>query len=307
MRSRALSLSVLAGAQLAVGAAAIFARFALHGAGPLAVAALRLLLASAVFAAASLLWPEPERTTATQRRIFLLAGLALAVHFGAWIWSLQYTSVAISTLLVATTPIWTALYDAAVHRRSLGAAGYAAFAAGAFGLYLVARSNVSPPPIAGLQPLGAGLAVLGAMAIGAYFILVREVRAAFETRSIVRRTYAWAAAALIAAALIAHQPPPRLDATDAWAGILAMALISQVLGHTGMNAALRWFSPSAVAFSTLVEPVIAGLLALLIFGERLMPAALAGGALILAAVAVFLRYEPQSAAEWTSMHGSNVS
>ena len=58
----------------------------------------------------------------------------------------------------------------------------------------------------------------------------------------------------------------------AWGGILAMALVSQLLGHTGMNAALRWFSPSAVSFSTLLEPVIAACWRSLLFGETLSAA-----------------------------------
>jgi len=105
---------VLVFAQIAVGSAAIFARFALTGAGPLAVSASRLAIAAiALLALAAIRRPaESTRPSQRDRVIFACAGLALAIHFGAWIWSLQYTSVAVSTLLVATTPIWTALYDA---------------------------------------------------------------------------------------------------------------------------------------------------------------------------------------------------
>ncbi len=63
-------------------------------------------------------------------------------------------------------------------------------------------------------------------------------------------------------------PPPRGAPTraatrrrTAWLGILAMALVSQLLGHTALNAALRDFTPSTIALTTLLEPVIAGLLA----------------------------------------------
>ena len=72
---------------------------------------------------------------------------------------------------------------------------------------------------------------------------------------------------------------------------MAMALISQLLGHTALNAALRWFSPSAVAMTTLLEPVTAAVLALFIFGETLSPLAVAGGLLVLLAIGAFLREE----------------
>lgn len=284
---------VLTLAQIAVGAAAIFARFALGGAPPIAVAASRLVIASAALLLIAAMHRERTRVAREDRWVFAAAGLALAVHFAGWIWSLEYTSVAISTLLVTTTPIWTALYDSAVHRRHLSAPAWAAFGAGAAGLVLVVGFSTTRPPIAGHQVLGGILALIGAVAIGVYFILVRRVRDAYGTRAIVTRTYTWAAVALVIAAAAAHQAPPAFADSRAWGGILAMALISQLLGHTALNASLRWFSPSAVAFTTVLEPVFAGILALLIFGEQLTPTALAGGVLVLLAIGVFLREEAQ--------------
>jgi drug/metabolite transporter (DMT)-like permease len=215
----------------------------------------------------------------------------LAVHFATWISSLDYTSVAVSTLLVATTPIWTALYDSLVHKRHLSPIAYGAFAVGAAGLVLVVGYNTTRPPIAGHPYLGDALAIAGAIAIGAYFILVREVREQFGTRAIVTRTYSWAALALLIGSLSAGQYPPAFTDAKAWGGIVAMALISQLLGHTALNASLRWFSPSAVAMTTLLEPVTAAVLALFIFGETLTPIAVGGGVLVLLAIGAFLREE----------------
>ncbi|HEV3153951.1 MAG TPA: DMT family transporter [Candidatus Baltobacteraceae bacterium] len=166
--------------------------------------------------------------------------------------------------------------------------------AGGAGVYLVAGFNTARPPIAGHEILGCALAVAGAIAIGAYFLIIREIRDTLGTRQIVTQTYSWAAIALIVAAIAARQPPPAFSNLGAWSGILAMALISQLLGHTAMNAALRWFSASAVAFTTLVEPLVAAALAYLVFREGITSAAIAGGVLILGAIAVFLREEETS-------------
>lgn len=291
--------AILASAQVAVGAAAIFARFALSGAPPLAVSAWRLVIASAVLLVIAVVRYSPRQARGRSiphddKRstvLFAGAGVALAAHFASWIWSLDYTSVAVSTLLVATTPIWTALYDSVVHKRHLSTVAYGAFAAGAVGLVLVAGFNIARPPIPGHELLGDGLAIVGAIAIGAYFILVREVRDAYGTRAIVTRTYSWAALLLLAGSLAAHQYPPAFSDGNAWGGIIAMALVSQLLGHTAMNASLRWFTPSAVAMTTLLEPVTAAVLALLIFGETLTPPAIGGGVLVLLAIGAFLREE----------------
>jgi len=284
---------ILVFAQLATGAAAIFARFALTGAGPVAVSASRLTIAAiALLALAALRRPTQNvRTTRSDNAVLAFAGLALAIHFAGWIWSLEYTTVAVSTLLVATVPIWTALYDAITGRLKLSIAAFASFAAGGAGLMMVTGFTASPPPVPGHTALGAVLAIGGAIGIAAYFILVRSLSARLGTRAIVTRTYSWAAAALIVAAFAARQPPPPLADGAAWGGILAMALVSQLIGHTAMNAALRWFSANAVAFTTLVEPVVAAMLALAIFGERLGAIAVAGGLLVLGAIAIFIREE----------------
>jgi drug/metabolite transporter (DMT)-like permease len=281
--------AVLAVAQIAVGAAAIFARVALTSAPPLAVAAARLLIAALILLAIAAVKRTGSKTADSM--LFVVAGVALALHFASWITSLEYTSVAISTLLVSTTPIWTALYDSFVCKRRLSTPAWGALVAGILGLLLIVRFSSGLPPHPGHAPLGAFLALVGAVSIAAYFIVIRHVGHVHGTRAIVTRTYAWAALVLIVASAAARQSPPPITATHAWAGIAAMALISQLLGHTALNAALRWFSASAVALTTLLEPVIAGVLAFLIFGERLGSTALAGAVLVLLAVAVFLREE----------------
>lgn len=281
----------LLGAQLAIGAAAIFARFALAGAGPLAVSALRLGIA----ALAMLAFAGGLQKISARREFALgIAGFALAVHFAAWIASLLYTSVAISTLLVTTTPLWTELYEVVRERRAPARSFFTSLGLAFSGVALIVlHHSVTPAPIPGRALVGDALALLGSIALGAYLLIVRDSGARhaqpLATQQIVARTYSWAALALVIGAVAAHEPAPRLTAVDAWLGILAMALVSQLLGHTALNAALRDFSPSTIALSTLLEPVIAGLLAAALFGEALGPAAIAGGALVLAAIAITLR------------------
>ena len=236
-----------------------------------------------------------EKPSPQQQRRLAIAGVALAVHFGGWIASLEYTTVAVSTLLVATTPIWTALSDAAKRRYRVSARTLCAFAGGGIGLITVAGFSATAPPIPGRPLLGAALALLGGAAMAVYLLLVRDVRAALRTRTIVTHTYTWAALALLVAAVVTRQPAPALTNATAWGGILGMALVSQLLGHTALNAALRWFSPSAVAFSTLIEPVSAAVLAFFIFGESLTIAAIAGGIVLLISIAVVLREDTLSA------------
>jgi drug/metabolite transporter (DMT)-like permease len=277
-----------------VGAAAIFARYALAGAPALAVAAARLCIAVAILLIVAVLHRSGrEATTRRQRNLLWIAGVALAVHFGTWIASLEYTTVAISTLLVAVTPFWTALYDA-LHGRRYPLVVPLAFLTGIAGLAMITSGHHSPPPYPGHAALGAVLALAGSAAFAAYLLLVREVRADLTTRTIVTFTYSAAAVVLVTAAVAARESPPHLHAYAAWGGILGMALVSQLLGHTGMNAALRWFSPSIVSFTNLIEPVIAALLAWWIFGETLSAPAIVGACLLLASIGAILWIAPDA-------------
>jgi len=282
----------LLGGQLAIGAAAIFARFALGGAGPIAVSALRLAIAALVALA---IVRGFERLSPRRELAFGLAGIALAIHFATWIGSLAYTSVAVSTLLVTTTPIWTEAYDSIRFRRAPTAGFGVSLVLALAGVAAIAFSHPAvPAPIAGHALLGDGLALLGSIAIGAYLIIVRDAGTVegeaqrLGTRQIVARTYGWAALALIAATFVAHQDAPPMSDTSAWAGILAMALVSQLLGHTALNAALRDFTPSVIALTTLLEPIVAATLAAIVFRETLSWQAAGGGIAILSAVGSML-------------------
>jgi drug/metabolite transporter (DMT)-like permease len=284
------AFALLALAQLAIGAAAIFARFALAGGGPIAVSAFRLLIAAlpvATLAASRGRYRVYDR--GTERRL-ALAGVALALHFGCWIASLRYASVAVSTLLVCTTPIWTEAFAVARKRRMRPAV------AASVGCAVAGVAIVIGLPAHAEQPLGIGLALAGAVAIAVYLLLVRASDQRYGTLAIVARTYPVAALMLLAATPIVHDPVPPPANTGAWGGIVAMALISQLFGHTALNAAVRRLSATFVATATLIEPAIAALLAACFLGERLGPGTLAGAIVILGGIAVAVRAEPRVAA-----------
>jgi drug/metabolite transporter (DMT)-like permease len=216
------------------------------------------------------------------------------LHFATWIASLAYTSVAISTLLVTTTPLWTETFDVIRERRAPSRAFALALVLALAGVALIASEHGGRPPIPGRELVGDVLALLGSVAIGAYLLIVRDAAIGadgvrLQTRHLVVRTYGYASLALIAAAAFAHQGPPAAGNAIAWAGIVAMALISQLLGHTALNASLASFTPSVVALSTLCEPVVAAILAAIAFGEPVGPKTTIGGFLVLGAVALVLR------------------
>ncbi len=276
-------------AQLAIGAAALFARYALSGAGPIEVSALRLTIAAVPLFILSLVFCRKSVPTLKHEALFFLAGMFLAVHFGTWIASLQFTSVAVSTLLVSTAPVWTSLVDVLILKRKLSVNFWYALVAGGIGTILVVGGETAGmAPRAGLSGLGNVLAASGGLAFALYLLSVRSIAHLYPTIQVVGRTYSHAAIFLTVAAVIANESPPGTNLV-CWGGIIGMAVISQMLGHTGLNASLQYFPTSTVAFSTLLEPIFAAILGSVFLSEGLSLQLVAGAIIVLAALAVVLR------------------
>jgi len=272
-------------AQLAIGAAAVFARFALTASGPLAVSAGRLTIGALPLLLLAALRGKLRPVDGPTERRLVIAGLLLAAHFATWIASLDFASVALSTLLVCSSAIWTEAYSVLRRRRVDAYAAISVLGAVA-GVAIV----VGVPDRVN-TPLGIALAIAGAIAIAAYLIVVRATDARYDTLAVTSRTYSYAAVALIVLAVIAHDHLPPAGDLRAWGGIVAMALLSQLFGHTALNAAVRVLSATFVSTTTLLEPVVAAVLAAWLFGERLGATTAAGAVVILGAIAVAVRGE----------------
>src|SRR5260370_32172943 len=284
--SRRGAIGLVALAYRAVGAAAVFARFALVAGGALAVWWARLTLAAAVLVALAAGRGRLRVIDRRAERRLVLAGVLLASHFAPWIGSLNFASVAISTLLVCSTPVWTDLY-AVLRRRSIDRAAAISVLGALVGVAIVVGA-----PDRTNTPLGIMLALIGAVTFAAYLVVVRGIDHRYDTLAITSRTYAYAAIVLAAAALVARDHLPPFTDTHAWGGILAMAFLSQLFGHTALNAGVRVLSATFVSTFTLLEPVIAALLAACLFHDRLGPLTALGAAVILAAIAIAIRAEP---------------
>ena len=281
---------MLSVAVVAVSLAAIFIRLA--DAPGVVVAWWRMAIAALVLAPVAF---RALRRTPLSRSTLLptaAAGVLLGVHFATWISSLSYTSVAASVALVSTTPLWVALLSWAFLKQAptltvllgvlLAVAGGAVIGFGdALG---TTASADAPAPL-----LGDGLALVGAMAVAGYLLLGRVA----QRRGLSIDAYAGVAYAVAAMVLL---PMPWLagtsyvaypPATFAW--VVALALVPQLIGHTGINYAMRHLDPTRVATATLLEPVGAGLLAFLVFAEAPSTVTLIGASVLLVGVVLTVR------------------
>lgn len=253
------------------------------------IALYRVAIASGLYYAMARAGGSSFRSAYTPARLKLAAasGLFLAVHFAAWITSLHYTSVASSVVLVVTSPVWVALGGLIFlgeKPRPLQLVGMAVTLAGSA---VVSGADVTLDP---RSLFGNLLALVGAMAAAGYWLIGRRLRAEMDTFPYVSVVYA-ACAVFTLTLILALRRPVWGFSQKTYLLLIAIALFPQVVGHTSLNWALKYFSAAAVAVITLGEPIGATILAWLILGQTVTPVQAAGGAIILVGVALALRAE----------------
>jgi drug/metabolite transporter (DMT)-like permease len=283
-------LLVLSAAVLAVSLSAIFIRLA--EAPALVVALYRMLIASVLLV--PITWRGLRRTpfTPTTLAYTVLAGLFLAIHFAAWISSLSYTTVAASVALVCSNPLWVALFSWLFLGKPPSLAMLFGVLLAVAGGAMIGFGDLA----GGTAPLlGDALALLGALTVSAYLLLGR----AAQRRGLGLAAYAGSAygvAALVLLPLPLLFGLPYLDypaATFGW--VFLLAVLPQLVGHTGFNYAMKFLDPTMVASVILLEPLGAALLALLIFGEVPTGLTILGAAVLLIGVLLAGRFSQTGA------------
>jgi drug/metabolite transporter (DMT)-like permease len=104
------------------------------------------------------------------------AGLCLAAHFALWITSLSYTSIAASTALVTTNPVWVALLSRFWFGEKLSKLSVAGIAIALFGTIAIALGSSGDTNTGSNQLLGDFLALAGSWAVSLYLLLGREAQ-----------------------------------------------------------------------------------------------------------------------------------
>ncbi len=288
MRSTSLTLAiVLTVGILSVSTAAILIRLATTASGTSGVGFSLVLAASRLSIAALVLVPtwrsfQPASPSAINYAIG--AGVSLAVHFATWISSLSYTSIAASTTLVTTNPLWVALLSWVWFREKPTRAAFWGIGIAMIGGILIGLDNTSRD---GTNPLlGNGLAIVGAWAASLYLLLGREAqRQGLNVRSYVTVAYSVAAIALFPLPILLNSSYFGYPVLT-YGYIALMAVFPQLIGHTSFNWAMRHLPATIVTLIILLEPVGSTIFAIALFQEIPGTQVIAGAGVLLLGVAI---------------------
>jgi len=273
---------------LSVSFAATFIRLA--EAPPLVIATYRLSIASIILIPIASIRSAPHLKSLTRLPgrdilLILLASVSLALHFGLWITSLNYTSIASSVVLVTSHPAFVAVTSYFLWSERLNKLTISGIVVAIIGVILI---NYGGLTFGSGAILGDVLALIAGFAMGAYLIIGGQIRTRIEILTYLTILNTCAAVILLVATMLSGH---RLIgySTTTYLMLILLALIPQLIGHSCFNLAVRLVPVTLVSVAILGEPVGATLLGATILGEMPTANEITGGLLILAGIFLVLR------------------
>ncbi len=263
----------------------------LSTADPVAIAVWRLgfsLIIVAAFLAATGEWREWQGITRAELVLAIVSGFSLALHFWAWNASIRLTTIAASVTLVNLQPAVVAMISAVALKEAPSRIQVLGITVAILGAIVIAAPDLRGGFSRGNAPLlGNLLATSAAVTAAIYYTIGRRLRRSLGIWSYVAIVYATAFVVLAAIGVslgvrLLPQPPREI------AIFAGLALGPMLLGHTGMNWALKFLPAYVVNLTVLGEPVGATLLGAVIPSIRQIPSVstLAGGAIVLTGVII---------------------
>lgn len=281
---------------IALGVAVIFISFsgpliAATAAPVLAIAFWRCFIGSGLTGIWVLVRERRQLVALGKREIKLIviAGILLGLHFVTWIPSLAFTSVAASTALVATQPIWAAFIARARGILIPKAAWVGIFIALA-GVIFLTGVDVQMDT---RHLIGDILALAGAVFAAAYVSVAEQVRQSVSTGTMTFIVYGVSAITVLPLVAIFQQELFGFSA-QAWIYILAITLGAQLLGHTLINKVLANSSATFVSMAILFEMPGAAIVAAIWLGQAPPVAIYPAAALILLGIVIVIKASSRS-------------
>lgn len=276
-------LAILIGV-LAAASSSIFTKLA--GAPPMIIAFYRLfftMLALTPFVIKSRF--KFRDISAKEFGLACLSGVFLALHFSFWITSLNYTTIASSTVLVTMQPLFVIGGGFLIYKETIASRGLLGATVALAGSIIIGIGDFQ---LGGMALLGDALAFAGAFFVAGYVLIGRGLRSRLPLLPYVYMVYGVTTVTLFLGNLILFRDPLFSYPGLTWLWFLALALIPTIMGHTVFNWALRYVKAAVVSVSILGESVGATILAYIIFGQVPGPLQLCGGMAVLAGLAVFI-------------------
>lgn len=214
----------------------------------------------------------------------IVAGVFLAFHFILWFESLNYTSVASSTVLVTLQPIFAFVGTYLFFKEKVAFQSIVAVIVAISGSLLISWGDFR---VSGAALYGDGLALIACAFITGYLLFGQDVRKRLSLMTYTMVVYSVSTITLFFYVLFMGQSFGPYESTD-WLLFVMLAIVPNLLGHTLFNWSLKWVSTNAISIAILFEPVGAAILAFFIFNEKLILSQVIGGIIVILGILMFV-------------------
>jgi drug/metabolite transporter (DMT)-like permease len=253
---------------------------------PLAFNALRFPLASAVlfgFLAAGPGLSLPRR--ADVPRILALGVLANVVYQLLFIYGLDHTTAGNASLLLSTTPVWTAILSSVAGHERLSGAVWVGLSGTVLGMVLVVTGGGQGLGLSRETLTGDLLTIVAAVTWSVYTVSGRNLIHRYGSLPMTAWTL-WAGALVLFA--VGAVPLARLDllrvTATAWFGVAYAGVLAIGVAYMLWNRGVRVLGNARTAVHSNLVPVVALTAAWILLGERPTAVQLAGALVIIGGV-----------------------
>ena len=255
---------------------------------PFVMGAVRFLIAgSALYA--FMRWRGAAKPTALEwRNSAIIGALLLFVGNGAVAWAEQRVSSGMTSLIVATVPLWLVLCEVAQGRRP-GIAKWAGVALGLIGVALLVLPADGKLSSAAVEPIGALVLTMGSLSWTIGSLYSRTATLAKPAGLAIAMQMLTAGALLtVLSAATGELRAMHWDtiSTASMLAVLYLIVFGSLVGFSTYMWLLQVASPTAVGTYAYVNPVVAVLLGVVFAGERPPPQAFVAMLVIVSGVAM---------------------
>jgi drug/metabolite transporter (DMT)-like permease len=217
------------------------------------------------------------------KTVALAAGLGAvgyAVQAATFFASLQRLDASLASLLLYVYPTLVLVGAVLIGRERATRRRIGALALASAGTVLVLLGGAG---IGAIDPVGIALVFAAAITYTAY-ILVSDRHGTDTDPFLLTAMIITAAAIAVGLWSATHGGPDLHVAAQGWEAVAAIALVSTVVPTAAFLLGMRRVGPATASIVATLEPVITVTLAMIVFGDRLGPLQLLGGAGVIAAV-----------------------
>ncbi|NER50253.1 MAG: DMT family transporter [Symploca sp. SIO1B1] len=300
---------------VAVSASPIFIRLSEMEISPYATIFHRSWMATAIFAALLLIPNNSSVGTAlldsdtnsikqqlrkprsrSLQWLLLGFGLTFTAAVISWAWALTKTTVANSSLLHSSIPIFTGLLGWLFLGQRFRPSFWVGMAIATTGAILLGIEDFQFNPE---QIWGDSVSLLSAVFFSVDPLLVEQLRQRLSSSTIL--FYGFSMVTLLSFPLVLCFPETALPTSlNGWLTLLAMTIICQVVGHGLLTYALKDITAGIVSLCHLLVPILSAAEAWWVFGEALSKLSILTFVTVLAGIIISLRGVNKSTIEVTN-------